>query len=197
MIAKITQGKTKARVTSDLQLFEYFNNITTLYQHYFFSKYISELTLDLDVHSVENDATDSTRRHSHLVYGGVSSTHTFHPAFTEPPKTDAADTLEDDVSDTSLLSSFVLLLSSARLLRDPRLQLLAPILFYTGLEQGFVISDFTKVNVCLQPSHLCAFSLFSHLIIQPSHYSVYGHLIIQPDLAFLCQPDLASKVLCR
>ena len=53
-----------------------------------------------------------------------------------------------------------LLLATVKMLTDPRLQLLAPLVFYTGLEQGFIITDFTKVEyiiyLSVSPSVLLA-----------------------------------------
>ena len=52
----------------------------------------------------------------------------------------------ETTSGTCSLSSQKLFMATLRSLHDPRLQLLLPLVFFTGLEQGFVFGDFTKVN---------------------------------------------------
>ena len=55
--------------------------------------------------------------------------------------------LAESAKTPSLVSSQNFFYSTLRLLQDHRLQLLIPLVVYTGLEQGFVLGDFTKVLI--------------------------------------------------
>ncbi len=53
--------------------------------------------------------------------------------------------VNSDLSHPVSLSSQQLFLATLRMLQDGRMQLLIPLVIFTGMEQGFVFGDFTKV----------------------------------------------------
>ncbi|KAK2150389.1 hypothetical protein LSH36_407g02024 [Paralvinella palmiformis] len=74
-------------------------------------------------------------------------------------------------------SSQQLFLSTIRMLKDARLQALSPLVFFTGVEQGFVLGDFTKSYVnCALGIHKIGFVMVCFGAVNALASITIGHI---------------------